>query len=223
MDPQHYVHRLNNGMRLVMVPHQMSGLVYVSMLIRNGYIDETAHTRSFAHMGEHMCSKYTSKKFPEFDEKLFGYLGIDSDAFSDRFNTGYWLLGHKKHTSLMLQLMASTFFDYKFSDDWEKQKNILMEEIQSRHNELDERIASVLYPNHSLSATSEEDLKCILHASEHDVTRFLVERLDPKETLVLLEGDFDMNSLFSIIPKHLFNIPRPFYPYLFYKDQNVCK
>lgn len=207
MDPPCHVHELKNGMKVVMVPRKTSGLIYISLVMRNGRIDETKHTWSYTHMGEHLLAKFTSKKFPKFEgvKGQLGFLGIENNAYTGNFDTGYWLLGHKKHAPFIIRLLSSVYYDYKFTDNWQKQRNIVMEEIKSRSSDhwtpLIEMISKTLYPNHRLSTTWKEELKCISHASESDVTRFLLNKLDPRVTLILIEGDFEIGLLLPELTK----------------------
>jgi hypothetical protein len=52
---------------------------------------------SYTHQFEHMLSKYTSKKYPKYEgvKGRLGFLGIENNAYTSNFETGYWLLGHQ--------------------------------------------------------------------------------------------------------------------------------
>ena len=200
MDPPSHIHVFENGMKLVMVPRSMSELVYVSIVMRNGCLDETKHTLAYTHFGEHLLAQLTSKRFPNADAitQRLGALGIEHNAFTRIFDTGYWLLGHRKHLSYMIQLLSSAYFRYQFAGDWEKQRNILSEEVKSYIDQwtpLSEAISKTLYPNHFLSTTLPDALHSIKHAKEHDVLQYLHKKLDPRVTSVLIEGDFDKDAM----------------------------
>ena len=116
MDPKHYIHELKNGMKVIMVPRKTSGLVYISLVLKNGLLDEDKHTLSFTHAGEHLFAKYTSKKYPRFEsvKGRLGFLGIENNAFTTKFNTGYWFLGNKKHLQFLMNLLKdiTIYLDY---------------------------------------------------------------------------------------------------------------
>lgn len=200
MDPPFYTHQLNNGIKLVMIPRNMSGLFYVSLVMRNGFIDETKRTWSYTHIGEHLLSQFTSDKYPSADhmKKHLGILGIDSNAYTRPYTTGYWLLGSKKHASFMIDVLSSAFFQFKFTDSWEKQRNIVAEELKGRIDQwtpLTEIMSKTLYPNHTLSATFKEELQSTSGATEREIINMLLSKLDPRVSTVLVEGDFDKDIL----------------------------
>jgi len=206
MDPPSHVHVFENGMKLVMVPRSMSELVYVSIVMRNGCLDETKHTLAYTHFGEHLLAKFTSKRFPNADAitKRLGALGIEHNAFTRIFDTGYWLLGHRKHALYMIQLLSSAYFRYQFAGDWEKQRNILSEEVKSYIDQwtpLSEAISKSLYPGHFLSTTHPEVMHVIQNAKEHDVLQYLHNKLDPRVTSILIEGDFDKDAMLVELTK----------------------
>ena len=95
-------------------------------------------------------------------------------------------------------MLSSAYFRYQFAGDWEKQRNILSEEVKSYIDQwtpLSEAISKTLYPNHFLSTTLPDALLSIKHAKEHDVLQYLHNKLDPRVTSVLIEGDFDKDAM----------------------------
>jgi zinc protease len=225
MDPIHHVYELKNGMKVVIIPRKMSGLVHVSMVMRNGFVDETKHSLSFTHMGEHLFAKYTSKKFPRYEsvKGRLGFLGIENNAYTTKFTTGYWMLGQKKHLQTILTLLSTSYFDYKFTDDWFKQRNILIEEVKQRNSgtfaPLDEVVRSTLYENHRLGVSWKDEVKCISKASAKDVIAYNQKKRQPHNTIVLIEGDIeaglifpDVQSMFETIPskaeQYALHVPR---------------
>jgi len=77
-------------------------------------------------------------------------------------------MGDKKHLSFYIDLLSGMFFDYKFSDDWEKQKHIVEEEIKMRSanvwTPLYEEISRTLFPHSRQSFTWKDELKNISKA-----------------------------------------------------------
>lgn len=214
MDPKHYIYELKNGMKVIMVPRKTSGLVYISLVLKNGLLDEDKHTLSFTHAGEHLFAKYTSKKYPRFEgvKGRLGFLGIENNAFTTKFNTGYWFLGNKKHLQFLMNLLSFSLFEYKFTDDWPKQRNIIAEEVKSRHshiwNPLYEMVLNTLYPGHRLGVTWREELKCLSRASLSDVLQFNSKKWDPQHAMLLVEGDFEVGIILPEIQK-LFDRAKP--------------
>ncbi|NDJ14835.1 MAG: hypothetical protein EBY17_27190, partial [Acidobacteriia bacterium] len=184
MEPSYVQQTLGNGLRVVIVPRRSAGLVYVSLVMRNGRIDETRETWSYTHMGEHLLAKYTSKPFPTFEgvKGRLGLLGVENNAYTDTYDTGYWLVGPSDHLPFLLRLLSGVYFDYQFTDHWQRQRNIVMEELKSRASNLwtplEEQVNRVLYPRHRLGVTWREELHTIGQATQRDVVRHLQSRLD---------------------------------------------
>jgi len=212
MDLKYYTEELKNGMKILLVPRKTNGLIYFSLVMKNGRIDETKHTLSYTHIFEHLLARFTSKKYPNFNavKKRLGYLGVESNAYTANFTTGYWLLGNKNHLNFYVNLLSEAYFHYKFQDTekniWEKQRNIVMEEIKMRStniwNPLDEEIDKIMYPNHRLSDGWKENLQNVSKAKLKDVLEFNRRKLNPKNTIILVEGDFEVGLIMPLLRKH---------------------
>jgi len=78
-DPPHVIEKLKNGMTILLVPRRdMNHLVYISLVMKNGKIDENKNTLSYTHAGEHLLAKFTSRKYPKYDlvKKRWGIWGL---------------------------------------------------------------------------------------------------------------------------------------------------
>lgn len=207
MDPKHYLYQLPSGMKVLLMPRKTHGLVYFSIVMKNGLIDETAHSLGFTHTGEHLLAQYTSKKFPTHHgvRSKLGFFGVENNAFTSTFDTGYWMIGKQSELKLIMDLMSSMYFGYKFTNDWNKQRNIVLEEIKMRGSDtwvpLLEKMNQTIYPNHRLSFSRAEELKCLSTAQESDVVEFTTNRLNPKCTLILIEGDFELKPVWLEIKR----------------------
>jgi predicted Zn-dependent peptidase len=200
---------LDNKMQVVIIPSDLKsksnihGLVYVSLVMRNGRVDETNHTWSYTHMSEHLFAKLTSHKYPRYEDVKgeMGFLGIQSNAFTKLYETGYWFIGEEKNLNFILDVLLSAFFEYTFTDDWKKQRNILIEEIKSRNsgiwNQFEEDIRIALYKDHRLGVTWKQELNVISQASQHQVVNYLKQKLDPACSTLLIEGS--MSNVSSIL------------------------
>ncbi len=204
-----YSFKLKNGMKVILIPRNTKNLVYFSIVMKNGKIDETLNTLSYTHAFEHLLAQFTSEKYPNYDKvkKELGYLGVNSNAYTDIYTTGYWILGNNKHLELYIDLLSNAYFHFKFSGDWEKQKNIVMEEIKMRStniwNSLDEKIDKIIFPSgHRLGIGWEEELKNIESASINKVIQFNLPKLNPKYTTLLVEGNFNPKTAIILLKKY---------------------
>ena len=208
--------QLQNGMKVVILPNKQKkhGVVYVSLVIRNGRIDETKHNLSYTHMCEHMFAMLTSNRYAESEnvKSRFGFLGVTCNAYTKTFETGYWFLSTQKNLDLILDLLASTFFDYTFTGDLKKQCNVVLEEMKSRNSgvwsDFEEQIRCTLYNGHRLGATWKEEAECIRRASKNQLTTYLRHKLDPSHATLFVEGTIEnVSRLLSEIEKK-FNRPK---------------
>jgi predicted Zn-dependent peptidase len=60
MDPKMYSFKLKNGMKVILIPRNTKNLVYFSIVMKNGKIDETLNTLSYTHAFEHLLAQFTS-------------------------------------------------------------------------------------------------------------------------------------------------------------------
>jgi predicted Zn-dependent peptidase len=126
--------KLQNGMTIAFVPRPTNQVVYVSLVIKNGKIFENVEQLSYTHMFEHLLARFTSKKYPNFHKlkKKLSFYGIQHNAFTDSFTTGYWFMGMAKYIDFILDVLSHSFFSYQkpSHNEWLKLKNIVLEEIK---------------------------------------------------------------------------------------------
>lgn len=210
LDCKYYNFVLTNGLKVLLVPRASDGLVHVAVDMINGNILESKGQYSFTHVGEHLLAMFTSSRNPDFHKitHRLGQVGAETNAYTSTFSSGYWLQGQSKYLPWFLQLMSDMFFHYEFHDDWEKQKNIVLEEIKMRSTyawvNMDEAEDRILFGNHRLGASWQDELKSVQDATLNDVLTFSKNLLDPRRALLSIEGDFDMNSIKNSI-EQLFN------------------
>ena len=128
------VHKLKNGITLILDCDKNSLLTSVFVGVPVGSNNEGTNQRGMAHFLEHMCFKGT-KGYPN-DSTLqikTESLGIYRNAFTNSNMTAYHLTGNAKHTKEMIHILSEMFTSSLFeANGLEKEKGVVIEEINRR-------------------------------------------------------------------------------------------
>ena len=206
MDPRTWSYVLENGITVTLIPrNDTKDLVYFSLVMRNGKIDETVDQLSYTHLFEHLFAQFTSTKHPSSKEikNRLSYIGALTNAYTDIYTTGYWILGNNKHLKYYIDLFSSAYFDFQFdgngndAKEWNKHKNVVIEEIKMRNNDtwesVYETIDKKMYGSrHRLGVDWKSELNNVKIAELEPLIRYNLSKFNPSCTTLFVEGNFNL-------------------------------
>lgn len=122
---------LKNGLRLLLVPRESTGVVTVMILFKVGSRYEDEKQAGISHVLEHMHYKGTPKrpsglKIAEFIESIGG----EHNAFTGKEYTGYYAKLAPKHLEKAFDFLSDFLSNSLFRpEDLEKEKQVIIQEI----------------------------------------------------------------------------------------------
>jgi len=122
---------LKNGLRLLLVPRESTGVATVMILFKVGSRYESDNQAGISHVLEHMHYKGTPKrpsglKIAEFIESIGG----EHNAFTGKEYTGYYAKLAPKHIEKAFDFLSDFLSNSLFRpEDLEKEKQVIIQEI----------------------------------------------------------------------------------------------
>ncbi len=138
-------YRLNNGVRVVLVPMTGVQSIGVGVYIQTGSRYETAKINGLSHFLEHMAFKGT-KKFPTHRETSYlEGLGAIQNAWTDVDATAYWckIPADRWHEGLEVAKELALYPTIP-TRDLEIERGVILEEINRREDRPDEIVSEEL-------------------------------------------------------------------------------
>ncbi|MCL6453437.1 MAG: insulinase family protein [Alicyclobacillus sp.] len=153
-----YKVRLSNGIRVVgeEIPNLRS--VSIGIWIATGSRYETPQNNGISHFLEHMLFKGTERYSARELAEVFDGIGGQVNAFTSKEYTCFYAKVLDEHFDLALGTLADMFLHSTFaSDEMDKEKRVVIEEIHMYEDTPDELVMDVLaehvYGNHPLGYT----------------------------------------------------------------------
>src|SRR3989344_1510272 len=175
MDYEFY--RLDNGVRVVLVPMLGVESIAVGCFVETGSRYETVENNGISHFLEHMAFKGT-KKFPTHkDTSFLEGLGAIQNAWTDVDATCYYCKIPADHWEAGLELAKElALFPTIPNKDLEIERGVILEEIRRRDDLPDELSGEVLqemmFPGNPLGMTILGNPEVIKAVSRGDFTAY---------------------------------------------------
>ncbi len=122
---------LDNGLRIAFQSAETkTNLASIQVFCDVGSVHETEGNRGSAHFIEHMCFKGTKKLPTSRDVNLvFDITGSESNAYTDRRHTCYYVSTHKDNTDKCIQVIGDMLLNSTFvKSEYMKERDVVKEE-----------------------------------------------------------------------------------------------
>ena len=195
--------RLDNGLRVVVVPTDHSGFFALYELVGTGSRDEVEPGHSgFAHFFEHIMFRGT-RAFPA-DQRvaLLASLGVDESGYTTDDFTSYSLIGPKEGLKKIFELEADRYTSLEYSeDDFKTESRAVLGEYNKNFANPDEKAFEVLsdlaFDQHTYKHTTMGFLKDIQNMSKkYKYSReFFQKFYTPDNVMLLVVGDVEVAAV----------------------------
>ncbi len=191
--------RLDNGLRIVVVPTDKSGFFAMYEVVGTGSRDEVEPGHSgFAHFFEHMMFRGT-KKFPaDARTAMLAKLGVDEGGYTTDDFTAYSLQGPNASLSTLFPLEADRFANLFYSeDDFKTESRAVLGEYNKNFANPDEKafeaLANLAFDTHTYKHTTMGFLADIQKMpTEFAYSRgFFQKFYTPDNVMIVIAGDVD--------------------------------
>lgn len=192
--------RLDNGLRIVVVPTDKSGFFAMYEVVGTGSRDEVEPGYSgFAHFFEHMMFRGT-KQFPA-DKRtaLLAKLGVDESGYTTDDFTAYSLQGPKAAVGEIFALEADRYQNLEYSeDDFKTESKAVLGEYNKNFSNPDQKASEALsdlaFDKHTYKHTTMgflADIKAMPKAFGYS-KQFFKRFYTPDNVMIIITGDVDV-------------------------------
>ncbi len=204
------LHTLKNGIRVIFEERKNTETVFISVAVDVGSNHETEKENGIAHFLEHMFFNGT-KRFPSVNDLqiAIGKTGARVNATTNAISTRYYSFGEKNGFRDVTALVADMFLNSIFKEeDVEKEKNIIIQEIQ-RHKDIVYRIGIDELNKNIFKGTPAARLiigteEIIKKFTVKDFLAFRKKHYKSKNTIITVVGNVSEEIALSTI-EELFN------------------
>lgn len=199
-------YQLQNGLKVILHKDVTTPMVTVNVLYDVGSRDEHSDKTGFAHLFEHLMFGGTPR-FPDYD-KIAQKAGATNNAFTSSDLTNYYisLPAANLETGLMLEAdrMAGLLFS---SESLEVQRKVVIEEFKQRYlnkpyGDAWLELYPLAYKAHPYAwPTIGKEIKHIEDATLDDVRSFFAKHYNPKNAILSVAGNIDIESTQEQIEK----------------------
>ena len=166
---------LSNGIRVVTESHPFTRAVSVGVFVEVGTRDEAEKKAGLTHFLEHMVFKGTRKRSAYELSKALDAVGGDLNAYTTREYTCFHATSLKEHLPLGLDVVMDLVENATLGlDDFKKEREVIVQEIQMSKDTLEEYILDVylekVYEGHELGIPilgTEETLAGMKRQEQH--------------------------------------------------------
>ncbi len=191
---------LDNGLRVIFHKDPTTPMAVVNVLYDVGARDEQPEKTGFAHLFEHLMFG-GSVNIPEFDKPL-QMAGGENNAFTSNDITNYYESVPAVNLDTALWLESDRMLSLAFTEkSLEVQRSVVIEEFKQRYlnqpyGDVWLQLRPLAYKKHPYRwATIGEDIKHIEEATMEDVKRFFKKYYHPRNAILCVAGNFELNEV----------------------------
>ncbi len=196
---------LDNGLRVITatMPHTRS--VSICIFIGSGSRYESKPKAGVSHFIEHMMFRGTEKRptARAISEAIEG-LGGTLNAGTDKEMTVYWCKVAQTHFLQALDVLADMLLHSKFdSQDIEKERQVIMEEISMSHDSPSQRVGllidELLWPAHPLGRDIAGSRPSVTNITQKDMLSYLEAHYLPAGTVVSVAANIGHQEVVNAV------------------------
>jgi len=188
------VETLDNGIKLYAVPIEGIETIGIGIYVNIGSIYEEKEYRGISHLLEHMMFKTNRKyKASEIDMGLELNGGF-ANAMTSTHYTIYFVECIKEKFDKIIDILFSMFENDKFlEDEFEKEKKVIISEIERIRNDPEERLFSLIQRSVFGDSDYGEEIggsrESVENITKDILEEFKAKYYTPKNMFILLEGN----------------------------------
>ena len=207
------VRKLDNGLKVIMIPMESPGLVAYYSIVRTGSRDEWEPGHSgFAHLFEHMMFRGTEKYPGHVYDSLMTAMGANTNAYTTDDYTCFYLVIGKQNLPKAIEMEADRFQNLKYSEQAFKTETgaVLGEYLKGRSSPwsvLEEKLDDTAFDVHTYKHTTigfRKDIEAMPTMYKYSQS-FFKRYYRPENVVILVVGDFDKEATFAAIQKNYGN------------------
>jgi len=199
---------LSNGMQVIVIPNDRIPAVSHMVWYKIGAADEPTGKSGIAHVLEHLMFKATKTMATGEFSKIVERNGGQMNAFTSSNYTAYYQKIASDKLELVMQLESDRMRNLVFNnEEFEKEKLVVLEERRMRTENspaalLGEQLNAMLYLNHHYGIPVIGWEHEVDGLTRGDVIDFYNKYYQPKNAVLIVEGDADKKTVQNLAEKY---------------------
>ena len=192
--------RLDNGLRMVIIPDKTTSLVHVDVRYEVGSNEDPPGKAGLAHLVEHMMFQHRMlgpDKPATFD--ILPQLALAFNAYTIYDQTHYYLIGPKEDLETLLKVEAyrmGNLCNTVPPEQFDREREVVRNEIRQRMGTPEglvyHLVSKEIYPkDHPYSRMVGGDDQQLTNITFDDVCKFLTDYYTPERATVIVTGNVD--------------------------------
>lgn len=198
---------LDNGVRVVSekIPYVRS--VSIGIWVKTGSRNENSRNNGISHFIEHMLFKGTEKRSAAEIAETIDNIGGQLNAFTGKECTCFYAKTLDTHLALALDVLTDMFFNSLFAKkDIAVEKKVILEEIGMYEDSPEELVHDILsetvWNGNAIGYPILGGQKCLKAINKDSILSYMTENYAPENIVVSVAGNFEDDSLISLIEKY---------------------
>lgn len=192
-----------NGVRIVLENIPTVRSVAIGIWIGTGSRDENDKNNGISHFLEHMYFKGTETRNAREIAEAFDSIGGQVNAFTSKEYTCYYAKVLDNHAAHAVGILADMFFNSVFdSEELNKEKNVVLEEIKMYEDAPDDIVHDILskatYGNHSLGYPILGTDKTLETFTSEILKDYVNDTYTPDNIVISIAGNVDESFIQQI-------------------------
>ncbi len=200
------IHKLNNGMDVLLIENKALPMVGVNVVIKTGSAYETYETSGMSHMLEHLLFNGTTSRTQRELYNDVDLIGGYNNANTGDFYTNFMMVMPAEHQIAGMEIQADMLFNSILPEEkFQKEKGIVLEEIAQSLSkpatQMEYNLSAEIYRGHALSLPTLGTYSTIEHMSRDDVNHYYKSTYIPNNMIMSVIGNFDSATMLKEIAR----------------------
>ncbi|MEQ8211095.1 MAG: pitrilysin family protein [Lacipirellulaceae bacterium] len=192
-------HTLDNGLQIIAESNPAAHSLGMGFFVRTGSRDESDEVAGVSHFLEHMAFKGTPRRTAEDVNREFDEIGAQNNAFTSEESTVYYASVLPEYQEASLDLLADIMRPSLRLEDFEMEKNVILEEIQMYADQppygMDDHIKELHYGDHALARSVLGTADTVGGLTVDQMQAYFESRYSPENLFVAAAGRVDFDAL----------------------------
>ena len=190
-------YKLDNGIRVVLVPMDGANTTTVSVVVNNGHHHDPKGSEGIAHFVEHAVYKGTELFTIDKFNKEVALRGITSNAYTSDKYVNHYMTGVNCEMPWMIEALSEITLHPTFPEaEIEKERNVVLDEINFRKDNhgihVYDNAMSILGSGTAYARQGVGVAKAVAKMTAADLAKFHRSRYNPKNLTIVVAGGFRM-------------------------------
>ena len=204
-DSRFVQHTLPNGLQVVIEVMEKINSVACGFLARTGARDDTASLAGVSHFLEHMMFKGTARRTWHQINVAFDEMGAQYNAYTSKDRTFYYGWVRPEDFERQLELLADMMRSRLPAEEFDMEKNVILEEIAMSNDDLASVAYDTLYqdmcPDTALAWPVLGSSETIRDLTREQMESYFLRRYAPNNLILVVAGRVDPAEVLAAVER----------------------